>query len=255
MMKLFLSTGCLAGALVFGQPVIAPPQIAIIQDSNHSLRQVLGLAANFVLGDSLGEGVVSSAFSGSFGIVKKDTSILVLDRTGELLWSMGADAGPALFAFSGEGAPAFVYLPQSQILLQWASDHLEPTPFNADQIGGVVLAIASRGGGLLSVVANRDDGVWLMDIADGRQSLIPAVTPPVLLRDDGSLLYASPEGFLLRQADGSEVIIGGAGVRPTALEHMGADWVHVTEQDSSRHYAIRLAPGNQHIFQLPEAQQ
>jgi hypothetical protein len=258
-MRQFLSTACLAGALLFGRPVvaqsIAPPQVGTIQDSKHSLRPVLGLAANFVLGDSLGEGVVSSASSGSFSMVKTDAALVVLNRDGQVLCSMDADAGSAAFAFSTGGVPAFVYVPQSQVLLRWVSDHLERTPFNADQIGGVVLAIASPGPDRLTFLVRHDDGIWSVDLSGSAKWLLPAVDGPVLLRGDGSLLYATADGIQLRQADGSEVNIVGAGVRPTTLEHMGSDWVHVTEQNSSRHYAIRLASGHEQIYQLPEAEQ
>jgi hypothetical protein len=251
-MKQFLSTACLAGALVCGQPVLAPPQVGIIQDSNHSLRRMLGLAGNFVLGDALGEGVVSSAFSGSFGMVKTDTSILVLDRDGQLLCNTDAGAGPAFFAFSNEGVPALVYLPKSQVLLQWASDHLEPAPFSADQIGGVVLAIAVDG-----LIVKRDDGVWLVDLSGASQLPIPAFDGPVLMRSDGSLLYATADGFLLHHPQGPDQAIGGTGIQPGSLifEQMGKDWVHVTEQNSTRHFALRLTPGSEQVYQLPESQQ
>jgi hypothetical protein len=256
-MKQFLSTACLAGALVYGQSGVAPPQVGIIQDANHSLRPVLGLAANFVLGDSLGEGVVSSASSGSFGLVKTDTSILVLDRAGQLLFTMDADAGPALFAFSSEGVPAFVYLPQSQLLLKWVTDHLEPTPFSADQIGGAVLAIASAGPDRLSLIAKRDDGTWFIDLPTSSQYLIPAVDGPVLLRGDGSLLYATADSFVLHHPPSPDLAIDATGLQPASLifEQMGKDWVHVTDQNSTHHFALRLTPGSEQVYQLPESQQ
>jgi hypothetical protein len=253
----FLLAVCVAGALAYPQPAIAPPRVGLIQDSNHSLRPVLGLAGNFALDASLGEGITTSAFSGSYALVKTDTSIMVLDRDGVQVYSMDADAGPALFAFSNEGAPAFVYLVQSQTLQQWQSDHFEPAPFAADQVNGVVLAIASPGPGRLTLIAKRDDGMWTVDLSGASQFLIPPVDGPVLLRNDGSLLYATVEGFVLHHADGTDQAVGGPGLQPVSLgfEQMAQDWIHVTEQNSLRHFAIRLTPGHEQTYQLPEAQQ
>ena len=258
-MTRLLFSACLAGGLACGQTALAPPQAGFIQDNNHSLRPVLGLAANFVLGDSLGEGVVSSAFSGSFGMVKTDTSILVLDGGAQILFSMDTDPGRALFAFSAAGTPAFAYLPQSRLFLRWASDHLETAQFdprlNLDQIGGAVLAIASPGPDRLSLITRRDDGVWLVDLSTGAQFAIPSLRGPVLLRSDGSVLYSDDQGLvLLGTSDLQRVLRIDAPVVISSLEQMDKDWVHVTERDSSRHFAIRLIPGQEQIYQLPEPQ-
>lgn len=250
-MRPFLLT-CLLPALACGQPAITPPRVGLIQDSNHSLRAVLGVAANFLLSGSLREGVISSAFSGSFAMVKTDTSIMILDREGAQVYNMDVDAGPALFAFSDEGAPALVYLPQSQTLLQWTTGHLEAASLPADQIGGVIRSVASRG-----LVVQRDDGIWIVDLAGASQFLMAALDGPVLLRNDGSVLYATVDGFVLRRPNGTEQVLGGTGLQPARLlfDQMSRDWVHVTEAHSPRHQAIRLTPGQEQTYQLPEAQQ
>jgi hypothetical protein len=236
-----------------GQPLIAPPQLGWLRDANHGLRSVTGLAANFILGESLIEGVVSSASSGSFTIVKTGSSVLVLDHGGHTIFDAAAEAGPALFAFSDEGIPAFAYLPRSQFLLKWNDDRLTPAPFDLEILGGAVQAIASPGPDRAAVVVKRDDGLWLVDLELGTQTFLPGIDGVVLLRNDGALLYAGRKGFVLRQADGSEQAIQGSAAL-ASFEQMGKDWVHVIERDSSRHFAIRLEPGREQLFQLPEGE-
>ncbi len=238
---------------VSSQPAIAPPQLGWVRDANSGLRPVTGLAANFILGDSVTDGVVSSAFSGSFGIVKTDASVSVLDRDGQTVFRADAEAGAALFAFADDGTPAFVYLTQSQTLLKWTSGRLEAAGFNLDILGGVVQAIASPARDLVTVVVKREDGLWRVDLDTGTQTLLPGIDGPVLLRNNGALLYAGSQRVALRQANGSDQPIEGS-VAVESFELMGKDWVHVTERDSSRHFAIRLEPGREQLYQLPEAQ-
>lgn len=246
-------TATLALFQLSSQPAIAPPQLGWVRDSNSGLRPVTGLAANFILGDSAADGVVSSAFSGSFGIVKTGTSLSVLDRDGQTVFRADAEAGAALFAFADDGTPAWVYLTQSQTLLKWTAGRLEPAVFNLDLLGGVVQAIASPARDVATVVVKREDGLWRVDLDTGTQTLLPGIDSPVLLRNNGALLYAGSQGLVLRQANGSDQPIEGS-VAVESFELMGKDWVHVTERDSSRHFAIRLEPGREQLYQLPEAQ-
>lgn len=239
--------------VVLAQRVIVPPQLGWVRDANSGLRPVTGLAANFILGDSVTDGVVSSAFSGSFGIVKTDVALSVLDRDGQTVFRRDTDTGPALFAFSDDGAPAFVYLTQSQALLKWKTDRLEPAPFNVEGLAGDVQSIASPVRDRAAIVVKRDDGLWLVDPDLGTQSFLPGVEGPVLLRNDGSLLYAGPQGLMLRQTDRSEQPLDSS-IAVATFELMGKDWVHITERDSLRHFAIRLESGREQIYQLPEVQ-
>lgn len=235
------------------QPGIRSPQLGWVRDADNALRPVTGLAGNFILGDSVLEGVVSSAFSGSFGIVKTATALAVLDREGQILFHTETEPGPALFAFSDQGLPAFVYLTQSQTLLKWNTDRLEPAPWDVDLTGGDVQAIASPGPDRAAVIVKRDGGLWLIDLSLLTQTLLPGVEGPVLLRNNGALLYAPPQGLVLRQTGQSEQALEGS-VAAATFTLMGKEWVHVTERGSSRHFAVRLESGREQIYQLPEAQ-
>ena len=259
-MSRFFPAFCLTAALALtqlpGQPAITPPQLGWVRDANSGLRPVTGIAANFIVGDSVTDGVISSAFSGSFGIVKTDASLSVLDRDGQTVFRTDAEAGPALFAFSDDGVPAFVYLSQSQTLLKWNTDRLEPAPFNLDILdlpGNPIQAIASPKRDRAAIVVKRPDGLWLVDLDLGTQTLLPGIEGPVLLRNNGSLLYTGPQGLMLRQADRSEQPFESS-IAVATFELMGKDWVHITERDSSRHFAIRLESGREQLYQLPEAQ-
>ena len=240
-------------AQLSAQPGLASPQLGWLRDAASGLRPVTGIAGNFILGDSVTDGVVSSAFSGSFGILKNDTSLSVLDRAGQTVFRADSEAGPALFAFADDGTPAFVYLTQSQTLLKWNGSGLEPAAFQLDNLGGIVQSIATPARDLATVVISSEDGLWLVDLGTGTRTFLPGVDGPVLLRNNGALLYAGSQGLVLRLADQSEQPFEGS-VAVASFELMGKDWVHVTERESARHFAIRLEPGREQLYQLPEAQ-
>lgn len=233
----------LSAGVVMAQPGIGTPHLGWASCAGE-FRPVLGLAANFVLGDSVAGSVASSAFSGAAGIVKTDASLQVLDRAGGVVFQMDAEPGPALFAFSEDGSPALVYLIAPQTLLRWTTDHFEDT---ALAFNGRVAAI-----GTSSVVLQRDDGLWLLDLSNGSETALAGVSAPVLLRADGSAIYSDGQSIILRASDGTERRVE-SGIQVAAFEPMDRQWVHVTERDSARHFALRLEPGREQLFQLPEA--
>ncbi len=61
-------------------------------------------------GRSLAGNIVTQAFSGSFGLLKTDSSLAAFDSQGKRQASMDAAAGPALFAFSPGGTTALAYI-------------------------------------------------------------------------------------------------------------------------------------------------
>src|SRR5579872_4141937 len=126
------------------QPTLAPPHVGYMQDMAGAIRPVDGLAGNFLIGETVASGVISSAFSGSFGWIKTDSALAVTDGSGRVLGASEAPSGPALFAFSRSGKPALAYLPGSAALLRWDGATLSPLNVNWGAIAANdVLSIAA----------------------------------------------------------------------------------------------------------------
>src|SRR5258708_20509286 len=149
-MKAFLIALSIAPVALWSQ--IATPQIGFIQDSGNALRPVYGIAGNFVLGDSAAAGVQAASFSGSFGMLKTASTLIVIDRQGQLVASQDAPAGPALFAFARTGTPALAYLPYANVLLQWSDGVFQQLPFVFSTTG---LSAASITTGLSAFILRR----------------------------------------------------------------------------------------------------
>lgn len=248
-MNNFSLTLFLAMLTASAQPGLAPPRLGFIAAADHSLRPVLGLSGNLLLGSPAAEGVSSAGWSGSFGLIKTSSSLMAFDPS-HTLASIDAVPGPALFAFSASGSPAFALLPQSGVLYAWTGETFQTAPFQADLLDGKPLAIASPQAGVVSLIVQREDGLWL--IQPDRQSALPGIQPPVLLQNDGTVLYVDKTAIVIRNAAGNERRIE-TGISISEMHWMGSGWLHVLEATTTRQFAIRITPGSETITQLPEA--
>lgn len=239
------------------QPAIAPPQIGFIQDSSNALRPVIGIAGNFLLGDPMQIGLTSAAFSGSSGMVKTDSSLLAIDRQGQVITSADAPSGAALFAFSRTGAPSFVYLVDANAWMVWDGQQFQPAAFDLSAFDSpVVISIASPNDGEAQVVLQREDGLWDMrlQLADGSvtsRSAIPGVTAPMLALSTGNLIYRDEAGLVLRKPDGSELHIPAQLPANIVFQQMGDGWIQIRDLDTSAQFAVRITEGREQLYQLP----
>ncbi|HEY6393021.1 MAG TPA: hypothetical protein VIX89_17200 [Bryobacteraceae bacterium] len=236
---------------------LAAPQVGFIQDSGNTLRPVYGLAGNFILGDPVAANMESASFSGLFGIVKTTSALVVVDRQGQVVASQDAAAGPALFAFSRNGAPALAYLPNANALLQWSDGVFQQVPLDPQT---TVVSIAAVDPGQAAFILQRDDGLWDVRIllSTGEvisQTAIVGVAAPALMLATGELLYGDANGIVLRRPDGSEKHID-AQLPPTfAFQQMGDGWIQVRDLATQQQYAVRLSEGKEQFYALPGVDQ
>jgi len=247
-MKALLITLSMTPVAMWAQ--LAPPQIGFIQDSGNALRPVYGLAGNFVLGDSVADNVESASFSGSFGMLKTTSTLAVIDRQGQFVASQDAPAGPALFAFSRNAAPALAYLSAANVLLQWSDGVFQQVPFAS----ATVLSIAVVEAGQAALILQRDDGLWDVRIllSTGEtisQTALLGVAAPALMLATGELLYADANGIVVRKPDGSEKHIAAQLPSTFAFQQMGDGWIQIRE------YAVRLTDGKEQFYALPGVDQ
>ncbi len=234
-----------AGLLAQAQSGIAPPQIGFVLNSDQTVRPLIGFAGNLISGDSIFEGVLSTASSASWTLVKTPSTLVASDLKHNFQFSLDTDDGKALFAFSQDGVPALVFLPGSNTLQQWRTDHFEWVRFFADSLGGDPVAIARPTENWVRFVIRRPDGFWQLDLStqDGSilgQTALPRIQGSVLLQADGSLIYLDQSSLVI----GSRRIeLGSVGGE---LRSIGDGWVQVGQ------LAVRITPGHEQVSQFPE---
>ncbi|HEX4592948.1 MAG TPA: hypothetical protein VH157_01675 [Bryobacteraceae bacterium] len=261
MMREILATITIAAGLASAQTAVTAPQVGFMHDAADSVRPVYGIAGNFLLGDPVATGVLSAAFSGSYGLIKTGSAVIVIDRAGSIVGSSNAPDGPALLSFAPTGEPALAYLPDTTTLLAWSAGTLSVVPFDPAAIGaGAVLSIASPDSDHAALVVQRDDGLWDARIllATGEvdaQTAIPGVAAPVLMLASGELVYSDANGIVVRKPDGSERNIIAPLPASFAFEQLGDGWIQLRDLTSAQQFAIRIIENRERSYQLPEVDQ
>lgn len=259
-MKSFVMTFILATAAC-AQPALAPPQVGFFQDGANSFRPVWGIAGNFVLGGSTFNGVASAAYSGSFGLVKTDTSVIAIDDQGCILATMDAPAGPAAFAFFSDGSPAFVYLPGANLLFEWSGTGFQMVPFDCQLFPpSAVVGISAPDRWHVAFLIQRDQSPWEIRVAietgeSDSQAALTGVNTPAMKLPSGELVYTDSNGIVIRKADASEIHLSAQLPASFSLAQMGAGWVELSDLGSSARFAIHVTPGRESFYFLPEVSQ
>jgi hypothetical protein len=233
---------------VAAQSGIRPPQVGFIGNADGTLRPVYGVAGNFILGPSIAARVISQAFSGSIGLLKTESTLEAFNQQGQILASTDAANGPALFAFSPDGLTALAYVPSSNTLVEWRAGRFSTEPLRREP--EVVLAIALTSGSEASLIVQREDGIW--EIQSGSERALPGVTAPVLALASGGLVFSDANGFVLRNPNGAEVHIAAPVPTRFSLQQIAGNWLQVSDLDTGRRSAIRIAPGREGFYRLPQ---
>ena len=248
-------------AVACAQPALTPPQVGFLQDGANSFRPVFGIAGNFAVGNSVLDGVTSASYSGSFGLLKTDTSVIAVDSQGQVLGAMDAPPGPADFAFFSDGSPAFVYLPGPNLLFEWYGTGFQMVPFDCQLFpASAVLAISAPDRAHVAFLIQHDYGPWEIRVliesgeADSQEALSGAGTPALRL-SSGELIYTDSNGAVIRKSDATEIRLAGQLPANFTLVQMGAGWVEVSDVSSSARFALRVTPGHEGVFVLPEVSQ
>lgn len=245
----------------WAQPALAPPQIGFVQDGFSSLRPVLGVAGNFILGNAVFTGVSNAAYSGSFGLLKTDTSLIATDSHGQVLNAAYAPQGPASFAFFRDGSPAFAYLPGSNLLFAWYGTGFQMISFDCQPFPATaVLGISAPDAAHVVFLVQAGDGLqeisFLIETGEVEsQTALPGVAAPALRLASGLLVYADANGIVIRAADSSEVHVDAQLPDKFSLSPMGAGWLQLSDLSSASRFAIRVTPGREAFYSLPETGQ
>lgn len=260
-MKAVLAALALLAGVATAQSGLTRPQVGFMQDAANSFRPVYGIAGNFLPGDAVTGKVVSAAYSGSYGLVKTSSAIIVTDRTGSILASYSELDGPALFAFTHSGEPALAFMPAANTLLAWDGATFNPAPFDPTTLAAsVVLSIGEPHPGHAAMIVQRADGLWdvRVQLATGAidsQAAIPGITGPVLMLANDELVYSDVNGIVLRSSDRTELHINAQLPATFALQQMGDGWIQLRDLGSSRQFAIRITRNREQYYQLPEGGQ
>lgn len=259
-MKTFLFIFLFAAA-AWAQVSLAPPQVGFMQDGAGSLRPVYGMAGNFLVGDALAVNVISSASSGSFSLVKTASKLLAIDGQGNIVASVDAPDGAAVFAFSQRSELALAYVLDANTMAAWRAGAFETVPFDAASLpNSTVLSIAAPDSEHAALIVQSQDGLHDLRIllSTGQidsQTALEGITAPVLMLATGELVSSDLNGIVIRRPDGSERRIAAQLPQNFAFEQLGDGWIELRDLTSALAFAVRISDGREQLYQLPEVDQ
>jgi hypothetical protein len=243
---------------LWAQPAIAPPKLGFVEDSARLLRPAYGIAGNFILGPAVSGKIITEAFSGSFGLLKTDSSLAAFDPQGKLLAAMDVAPGPALFAFSPGGTTALAYIASSNALIEWRGSAFAPVSLQyADATAEAVLALRFPTPFEASLIVQRKNTIWELKFPLGKvgavsQNALIGIQAPLLVLPSGDVVYHDTGGVVIRRTDASEIHIAASLPTSFSLQQMNQDWVQLSDLNSSARFAIRATPGREGFYRLPE---
>jgi hypothetical protein len=226
------------------QNALEHPQLGVMLDRAGWARPIYGVAGSVTSGDPVATAATAVACSKRICLVQTESGIL--SAANGLL---PTPAGPAVLALDGDSA--FGYFPQSPRLIRWRIGQIEPVDLpvpEAASNGGMIVALLVRKGDLEFAVT-RESGTWIVRSDGTIVEFVTEGTGPVLLLQPG-VLFATADGLVLRRSDGNEVRFDVAGV--DGLFEFGEGYVEARTAQAV--YAIRMEPGHERIFLLPESQ-
>jgi len=253
--KSLLAVGLVLGARATAQSGLKPPEIGCLRDRAGNVRLLHGISGTFWLGGTVALGADSAASSGRASMIITRYGLRVLDASGHSVGRTWPAKGPALFAFSSAGAPALIWLSNSQELLRWNGLRFERLSIDPGVLGGTAVSLAAPDPGRAAFLIQRSEQLWRVDLSlrDGSvlgSAKIPAAAVPVILLNDGTIVYArASQDIVIRNPQGVERSVPFSG-SPAALTLLGQDWILVESGSPQTHFALRLGAGA--MFELPE---
>lgn len=231
------------------------PHVGYVGDRDGGLRPVFGLGGNFIVGEPAAHGVRSAVFSGGFGLIHAGNELLLVNSALEVLSRAALPASGALLAVSADGRTAAAYLTETEELCRFAPPRALELSCHPLHPEGIVQSIGIASGLFTSLAIQRGEDLWLalVNPATGRtvrETLLPGVSPPVLLLAGEDLLYSRDGEIVLRRAGTAETKVP-LPVQVERFDAMGDGWVHMRAAGDASSWAVRIKGDGIELYRLP----
>ncbi len=230
---------------------LSTPQLGFVRAPDATLRPLWGVRANFLLGPPVAEGVIGAVSGGGQSLAHRPGELILFDGGGST-GILPVPSGPAVLGLDLRGLPAVAWFPDAAALALRQRGRWRIAPFEP---GGLALAVALRGPGVVLFVLRRPDGVWRIQtsIDDGATldavRLAGAVNAAVFLPEN-LILYHGADELVLLDGTGTERRTPLPGM-VTAMEPAGEGWVLLHRQEPCPPLLVQTKVDPLSVFLLP----
>ncbi|MEJ7608818.1 MAG: hypothetical protein WKF37_21735 [Bryobacteraceae bacterium] len=166
---------------------VTQPFAGYCVDRQQRLRPVFGIAGNFVLGDSIAEGVLSVASAGKITLAKSQDEVWTI-KAGAISERKPAPAGSASFTFAADGTPLLAVFAEAGTQWRWKDGEVieEPLAYQPARLDPVLVLPGSRIQIHLDTAPSRmdqmsadwylaynDSGIFAIRVRDGKVYQLP----------------------------------------------------------------------------------
>ena len=256
MIRKLLPLGLILAASVMWAGSFAP-RIGVVREPDGSVRPLLGLPANLIVGEPLSiDPALAAAFSDQAGLLLLNGRLELISLDGSMISSYPTGDITAILDIAGGPDTALAWLPSTGKFVRWDGRRFIDSPFDASRLGGSIRAVRlldSAHAELLVAHADTLERIYI-SIADGslvRSEPLPEAGESAF-QTDSFLLFHDAFGLALRGPDG---VMRTLPIPETDLlfEKSGKHWLHIISPSGARQWMLHLDPHNPVLSELPGA--
>ena len=233
------------------------PRVGILRCADRTVRPILGLQDNFILGDAVFASADAVSFSDRGGLAASNGSVYVVAPSGHVLGQYSSSERHPVLSIERDLTTAIAYLPSEQTLLRWNGRSFSPVRLATAASFGTISSIELQdtdSARLLATTPDNNVSEITVSLDTGQTAsvrLLPSIQGPAFLYDS-LVLFQDKEGLEIEAANGARRTLSIA-AEHLVVERMASQWLHITSSDTKQSWALNLSGGTLHLSEIPAA--
>jgi hypothetical protein len=257
MIRKILPLGLTLGAAAVVWAGSFAPRIGAVREPDGSVRAILGLPSNLVLGEPLPiDPALAASFSDQAGLVLVKGSIELLSPDGKIVSSYATGEPNAILDITDGPDTALAWLPSAGKFLRWNEHAFIASAFDTSRLMGSIRSVHLLDSAHADLLVSNDETLEriCISIADGvpvRSEMLPE-SGEAAFQANSFLLFHDASGLELRGPDGARRTFS---ILQTDLvfEKSGKDWLHISSASAGQQWVLHLDARNPVLSELPGA--
>jgi hypothetical protein len=233
------------------------PRIGAVREPDGSIRPLLGLPANLILGEPLPvDPALAAAISDRAGLLLVKGRLELISLGGSVAGFYATGETNAILDITGGPDTALAWLPSTGTFVRWDGHQFIDSAFDASRVAGSIRAVRLLDSAHAELLVAHADTLERVSISltDGVpvRSEMLAEAGVSAFQANSFLLFHDASGLELRGPNG---VMRALPVTETDLvfEESGKQWLHISSASAGRQWMLHLDTRNSILSELPSA--